>query len=392
MNVIEYKSLGFPICFCFVDNTHRYTSAWTRELIKNQSDFSLSNIHSKGYDIYQGQDEDTVLTYVSNLEYTHAVVFSTGTEFINGRQFFDEVERLVTENFFIAGHILDRKEAYYELHSQCYIVNLEYYKKLDCPLIGQQALGEVHTQIAPYRSLANYHDDYTPVAVSSGSAELNYSHKCHGWNILSKAFINNYPVIVFSQEIRNSKKHYYPENQSEFLNHVQWAYQRFNYCSREFVHTSNTEEIKLNIEEYEQLITPASGDWFLNCIGKGPLHVIIYDYNQKSLDYWKNKLPVLNNVSYEFINIDLLTDKFETLIKNENLKTLVNITNIFCYEGTAMFYSLEYRLKKELEFKNALPKSWTLLASDRSWSGFAVDPLSIKDLKKPTWHIKDWNE
>lgn len=392
MNVIEYKSSGLDTCYCFVDNTHTFTSSWTKEIIKNLADYSLSNIYSKGYDILQGQDEDALLRYASKLHYKYAVVFSTGTEFINGRNFFNTVDDLTDRDFFIAGHVLDRKEAYYELHHQCYVINLSTYKELGCPNIGKQELGSPHIQKEPNRSTENLHDDYTPISVSSGSFDKQYSHKMHGWNILKEAFDKDLPVVVFNEFFRDNKKHYYPENQTEFLKQIQWAYQRFNYCAKEFIHTKHTDYIKIKDTTVDQIITTASGDWFLDCVGDKPLHVILYDYNPSSLEYWKDHVPKLDNITYEFIKVDLLTDDISVLIKNPEKKTLFNITNIFCYEGTSMFFSLEYRLKRELDLINALPSNWQFVSSDNSWAGFAQNPQSLKDLRKPTWHIGDWNE
>jgi hypothetical protein len=393
MNVIEFKSSNKPICFCFIDNTHLYSTDWSKELTKNQADYTISNIYSKGYDIYQSQNEDNVLKKVSTLGYTHAVVFSTGTEFINGTNFFDSIEKLISQDFLVAGHILDRKEAYYELHHQCYVINLIEYTRLGLPIIGVQEFGSNHTQIEPIRSDTNHHDDYTPVTVTCGNHMTVYKHKMHGWNILSTAFNNQLPVIVFSDEIRQHKKHFYPENQTEFLKHISWAYKRFNYCSTTFVHTENTDVIYPSANEFAQIITPASGTWFVDTISESPTHIIFYDYNQAALDYWAINSPVLSNVTYEFIKVDILTDDILALINNKEKKTLLNISNIFCYEGTAMFYSLEYRLEQELNLANRIPVNWSLIASNRSWSGFADNAKSIKELKKPTWHTNgDWND
>jgi hypothetical protein len=398
MNIIEYKADLRPIiskvCFCLIDNTHRYPSAWAKELIKNQADFSISNITSKGYDIFQSQHEAAVLRYVSNRKYTHAVVFSTGTEFINGRAFFEIVEELLSSRFLVAGHILDRGDAYYELHHQCYIINLVEYSFLNYPIIGNEALGTSHQQTAPVRSAENFHDNYTPKTINGGDVVTHYNHKLHGWNILRVAFENSLPVLVFDNSIRINKKHYYPENQLDFLKNIQWAYQRYNYCATEFVHADHTDTIDPANFIFNQIITPASGLWFSQYLGISPVHVIMYDYNQKSLDYWKINVPLLENVTYEFIKVDLLTDNIYKLVPDLTKVTLFNITNIFCYEGTAMMYSLEYRLSKELELMANLPNNWTLLASDRSWGGFSqVVPGSISDLTKPTWHMNgDWNE
>lgn len=391
MNVIEYKSFSHPICYCVVDNTYQYGSAWTKELIKNQADFTISNIVSKKYDVFQGTNEDQLLNHVAALGYSHAVVLSSGTEFVNGSTFFTAVRELVKEDFFIAGHILDRGEAYYELHHQCFIVNLTTYRQLGAPCVGKQDLGDRHSQLEPVRSKENIHDDYTPISVESSSNEREYNHKLHGWNILSAAFNNKLPVLVFNEKIRNGKKHFYPENQLEFLNQIQWAYQRYNYCSTTFVHTAHTDEISIDNDNIEQIITPASGAWFADYVKGRQVHVIFYDYNQASLDYWKTNAPVEEGTTYEFIKLDLLSDDISPLIKNKDKKTLFNISNIFCYEGTAMFYSLEYRLKREMDLYKQLPNDWKVMASIHSWTGFAESPSSIADLKRPTWHTNgDW--
>lgn len=394
MNVIEFKSQGKDIVFCFIDNTYQYKSAWARELVKNLADYSISNIFSKGFDIYQSQSEDLALKTVSEKGYKHAVVFSTGTEFINGRSFFNEIEKLTKTEYAVYGHILDRKEAYYELHHQCYLLNLDVYRSLEYPAVGKQQLGIAHTQQEPMRSIENMHDDYTPTHVVCGVVDKEYSHKMHGWNIISKLLDHGHTIYAFNDSIRNNKKHYYPENNVEFQKHISWAYSRYSYCATEFVHTSNTENVSVN-ETYSQIITPASGTWFVDYLDT-PAKVILYDYNQQSLDYWKDHAPAIPNVTYEFLKIDLLGQyDIAPLLKDKDLKTLLNLSNIFCYEGTAMFSSLEYRLAKQQEITNLVPKEWTILVSESSTLGFTDKSKDVKisELKKPTWHTGyDWND
>jgi hypothetical protein len=334
---------------------------------------------------------------VSESKYEYAVVFSTGTEFINGSHFFNEIERLVNTDFYIYGHILDRGEAYYELHHQCYLINLKRYKELGCPEIGQSILGDKHQQKMPERSMENIHDTYTPIWIKSGNNNNTYYHKMHGWNIISKILNAGGIINSFDDNIRNNKKHYYPEVQSQFLKHISWAYSRYNYCANEFVHTASTENTTPPDIEYEQIITPASGAWFVNYIKKDrPVTVVYYDYNQQSLDYWKKNAPIIENVTYKFVKIDLLgVNNPAELILNVNKKTLINFSNIFCYEGTAMFCSLEYRLQKQREIVALIPKDWTIIYSMFSTHGFTNDTKSDKliELIKPTWHVGgDWNE
>ena len=400
MNIKTFNGQSKSIVFCFVDNTHIYTSAWTRELIKNQSDYSITNITSKGYSVVQGQDEDALLKYVAT-DYKYAVVFATGTEFINGSSFFVELNNLVDTDFFIAGHVLDRGNAYYELHHQCYIINLDYYKKFNQPSIGQQCLGVKHKQWAPWRSPDNYHDDYTPKWLSTGEEIKEYKHQCHGWSILSIGFENEIPIIVFNDSMRDSKKHFYPENQFEFLKHSAWLYARHNYCATNFVHTSNTDWSNSNLSKVRQVFTPASGTWWVDHIDAvNPVNVVMYDYNQKALDYWQANAPQLSNVCYKFVKLDLLTDAIDLSAFDTTLHTLINLSNIFAYEATAPLYSLEYRLNKEntaiSAIKEILPNA-VISFSARACTGFVdaplvsdIYPIKIQELNKPTWHNEDW--
>ena len=400
MNIKTFKGQSNSIVFCFVDNTHIYTSAWTRELIKNQSDYSITNITSKGYSVVQGQDEDALLKYVAS-DYEYAVVFATGTEFINGLNFFDELNNLVKTDFFIAGHVLDRGDAYYELHHQCYIVNLSNYKEYSFPEIGQQELGASHIETIPNRSKENFHDNYTPTWVRHSDRPNTYNHKCHGWNIISEAFKRERPVLSFTDSVRSNKKHFYPENQTEFLKHSSWLYARHNYCASDFVHTSNTDWSNSQLFKIKQVFTPASGTWWVDHIDTlNFVKVVMYDYNQKALDYWKDKAPRLSNVRYEFVKLDLLTDPIDLNIFDPNLSTLINLSNIFAYEATSPFYSLEYRLKKEndtiIAVKETLPNA-VISFSARACTGFIdapllgdISPIDIQQLNKPSWHIRDW--
>lgn len=140
--------------------------------------------------------------------YDYAIVYRDGHKFIDRDLFVAEINK---DNFFIMGHILDREYigAYYELHIQCYVINLNTYRKLGCPSIGQQEFHASHTQLQPNRSDENYHDDYTPWWVTPGQQLKQYKHKPHGWNILSIAFNNNLPVIVFNSALRKAKKFNY---------------------------------------------------------------------------------------------------------------------------------------------------------------------------------------
>jgi hypothetical protein len=376
MNIVEYlpANINKDIAFCIVDYTKLYQDG-IKELIKNQADGVIANVFNKGYSIFQWVDEDALIKHAALLDYKYAVVVSTGTEFINGRSFFDSIEQLIQQDFFIAGHILDRKDAYYELHQQCYIINLATYKKLNYPSIGKQELGARHTQDVPWRSYENWHDDYTPKSISGGDQTKDYNHKCHGWNILKTAFDYDETVLVFNESIRDNKIHMYPESPIDFYKQLEWAYHRLHYCQDTFVHTSNTETVHLPAKQYNQIVTPASGNWFTNFLAPGGT-VVMYDYNQLSLDYWQGLYP-----EYKFVKCNLLTtDDLVAHIDCSIPDTLVNLSNIFNYEGTVFFYSLDYRRHKEQELISSLKTAIPTIEIYSSLSAVVSDNI-------PTWHL-----
>ena len=341
------------ITFCIVDDIDTYANIEIRTTIKNICDFTISNLYTKGYKVIVGKQEDELLKQVTT---NYAVVMSPGTEYINGFAFFDALEELIQQDFFVAGHVLDRTmyDAYYELHHQCYVVNMGSYKRLQCPTVGVFKKDVSHTQIAPSRSTSNIHDNYTPIYVEPGTHSRTYSNKCHGWNLLRLAFENNLPVIVFDDNIRNNKKHYYPESETDFYKHKEYIDYKLNYCKEEFVHTDNTEWTNGIKSVYEQVVIPASGTLYLDLISKG--RVVFYDYNQRALDYWRENCPRNDKIEYLFVHTDLLNEQSLVDYIEPNLKTLVNFSNIFCYEGTAAKYSLKHRLLAQKNLVRALKK------------------------------------
>jgi hypothetical protein len=333
------------IVFCIVNDIDSYSSEDIKRTITNIANFTIANIKTKGYEVLVGNNEDELLQLANRYDY--AVVMSPGTEIINGVAFFEAIEELVKRDFFIAGHVLDRTmhNAYYELHHQCYVVNMAVYNAYKGPTVGSFQKDVQHTQLQPQRSTSNIHDDYTPHFVNTGFIEVTYKHKCHGWNLLKIAFENELPVVVFDDSIRNNKIHYYPESNDDYYKHCHLIQEKLDYCKNEFVHTDNTEWSTGINEKYEQVVLPASGTLYLDLIDAG--RVVFYDYNQKALDYWKEACPRKEHIEYVFVYTNLLEEVLIVDHLDPKLKTLVNLSNIFCYEGTVAQYSLEDRIKAE---------------------------------------------
>ena len=453
MNVItfneQHRDAKTDIIYCIIDKTNTYSH--NKETIKNISDWTIQNITILGYTVLVSTDEDSLLREAATTTAKYAVVISTGTEFINGYDWFDAVEEYCQQGFFIAGHVLDRKEFYYELHDQCYILNLHSYNVLNCPLVGKLEHFSSHLQLEPARSKDNLHDDYTPTWVRRGHELKEYQHKAHGWNLLSIAFKNNLSINVFDDRLRSNKHHYYPEYDSYF-NQVNFLYQRQGFCNGVAVYLGNSETVvpvRLD-ENIKQLVVPASGlNWikYLETNGYDENTTVeFYDYSFLTLEYMRYLINTWDGVNYKdfaltyfnnkfsFINAELpycgsivdndiknwkdivSTVKFnfrwlDLLDSNNDISwitndAIVNVTNIFNYIGTATVRSVAERVYLENAFisklQNTAPMAQVIFTR-RAADGFADSAqnaaISAKDLtltnietlKKPSWHTYDWS-
>lgn len=456
MNVVKFKENTCNdkdhIVFCIVDRTN--VCRENQETIKNISDWTIQNITILGYTVLVSTDEDTLLRTAAESNAEHAVILSTGLEFVNSYDWFDRLEDFCKQDFFIAGHILDRKEFYYELHEQCYVVNLSTYKKLKLPQVGSQSFFDKHTQTMPLRSQENYHDDYTPLWIKPGINITEYQHRAHGWNLISTALSNNLPIRVFDQGLRDNKRYYYP-NYASYHDQIGFLYSRQEFCSGVAVYLNNSETlVKLDLDSpIQQLVVSASGlNWihYLNQYGfDHNTKVKFYDYSFLTLEYIKHLIENWNGINYEsfakqyhkekfsiideyvpycgsqeFQDIDqqlwqkiIGTVKFEyhwvDLLNTEtninwieNLpQTIINLTNVFNYIGTATVRSIKNRIHSEnnfiLKLQSLCPDA-RVIFTRRAASGFGDLEVNLdrkaKDLKltnlesltKPTWHIQDW--
>lgn len=378
MNAIKYLTNDHcKIVYCIVDNTRSYMPS-IKDTVKNQADGVLSNLINKHFNVMVWLDEDELLEVACDSGFEYAVVLSTGTEFTNGTMFFTELDKLLDRDFFIAGHILDRQEAYYELHQQCYVINLKQYQALGKPRIGDCEFYVNKTLSKPNRSQDNYHDDYTPTWIEPSGTKDLYKHCRHGWNLINQSLENNLPCIVFNDTLRNSKFYLYPESEKDFYKQLSHAYDKLHYCAEEFVHTQATETIDLGDTEFTQIVTPASSDWFLPYIKKGT--VIYYDYNQKSLDYWQQHSAKIPGIDYKFVRCDLLgTSDFVDSLENDPA-TLINLSNVFNYEGTYVFYSQKYRQFKQDQLIEKIKRK-----CPQAKINFSM-PATVSKII-PTWHL-----
>jgi len=440
------------IIFICSTNFHLIKNNATKETIMNIAEYGITNITSNGYNVWIAISETVSLQQAVD-KYDYAVVYTPDTEFEGGK-FFEHLHELIKKDFFIAGHVLDRKEGYYELHEQCYVVNLNKYKELECPDVGEAEPDAEHMDNEPIRSDENFHDDYTPLWVKPGDTPKKYTHKWHGWNLVRTALDNGENIIVFDEDIRHSKRCYYAPHETDFMENSKHIYHKYNLSASRLFYPINTEEV-LDVPmkgPISQLIMPASGFNWVSYLDKYGIQdeknteVIFYDYNPTALYYmqqtienfeggdyhkflksvnkhktndWidskmdiadymskvKNFNRYKDEVKFKFVECDLLND-FHLKLKNDP-NTIFHVSNIFAYEPTAPFIGTKHRVYKEnqlIKYLNEKYEKINLIVSVHAWDGFVEYPIhsgpiskftecDIEDLRAPLWRFgKEWKK
>jgi len=396
------------IVFCILDIIDDCQSGEAREVCANLTDFLIHKFDEYGYDIFIGKDEDALLRSVVK-DYDHAVIISAGTSTGLSDRLFNAIETQCKDDFFIAGHIIDRTgNDYYqngiELHQQFYIVNLKNYQQLGCPDIGLEQWAE-HERVVYQRSNEYLHDDpKLPQSITHSTATEIAQVKLHGWNILNKGLENNKRIVQISSDIRSSKRYLYYEYDHVFLTRLS-DIRYYQFFATNFFAGWNSDSLREDFPfdgPVDQYATVGIGfNWIKNLELVGftdKTKVIFTDINYnclmfmkklveewdgKNYDdfYWQHKPMLPNNPPYitesykkqikeqwlQFLltikDWDLLWNKIKNLTYDYVLidytasfnfdwldsdkKTILNLSNLFNHSPFVDKTSLKYRIRCE---------------------------------------------
>jgi len=422
---IPTSQLKKPILICIHDILDTCSSDWSKEIAKNLSDYMINRFLNNGYDVCIGTDENELLAQPTD-QYTHAVVIASGTSPKLSDRIIYAIEDKCKEDFYIAGHVLDRKEKYFELHHQFYIINLSTHKDLGFPSLGEESEVE-HVRIQP---ISNSEDEYISQELCLGDSNTLYKGTMHGWNILNTALINNKKVIDLGSDIRNNKRYFYYEYDHVFLREsTELFYNQFLFNN--IVVPFNSDELRNNIDKdgpIEQYITLGTGiNWVenLHLIGFSertevfftdinplvlqfmqrmvndwdgkdyvdfyleqdfllPNH-ITYDYDNfiaqartqwnnflNKVDNWQEKWNAVKKLKFHFISIDYMSDYNLDWFENDK-NTVFNASDMFDHIPGVFQQSMKYRIAAENRFLNKLKEKDSnifLLWSSRSAGAF----------------------
>jgi hypothetical protein len=396
------------IVFCILDIIDNCQSGYAKETCINLTDFLIHRCDLYGYDIAIGKDEDSLLTLVAK-DYSHAVIVSAGTSLGLSDRLFDAIEQQCKDDFFIAGHVIDRYgHDYYktgiELHQQFYIVNLLDYQELEYPIVGNEQW--VEHQCVPYlRSIDYlYNDPRLPKSIVQGTQVKTSQVKLHGWNILNVAVANDKSVIQVSSEIRSNKRYPYYEYDHVFLTRLA-DIKYYEFFATHFFAGWNSDTLKTQLPfngPVEQYATVGIGfNWIKNLelVGFTPSTRVIFtdinynclmfmkklveewdgkdyadfywthkpmlpnnppyiseDYKNKTAEQWNQFLATVDDwdslwkriksLSYDYVLINYAaTFNFDWLAVGR--KTILNLSNLYNHGPFVASNSLKYRISCE---------------------------------------------
>jgi len=408
------------IVYCILDTIDNCQSGYSREICINLTDFLIHRIDLHGYDLLIGKDENELLTTASEDGYKYAVIISAGTSLGLSDRLFESIENQCKNDFFIAGHIIDRNgNDYYkenagiELHQQFYIVNLSDYQQLENPIVGNE-LWEENKQLAHVRSTEfMFNDPRLPEWIKQGSEFKTAQVKLHGWNIINQGLANNKNIVQLSQDVRSSKRYLYYEYDHVFLTRVA-DIKYYQFFGMNFFAGWNSDELQDTLSfvgPVDQYATVGIGfNWIKNLELAGftkDTKVIFTDINHNCLMfmkkmveewdgnnyadfYWSHKPMLPNNSPYisetykdqtadqwnKFLatidNWPSLWNKIKQLTYEyilidytasfnfdwleENQRTVLNLSNLYNHSPFVAGLSLKYRIACENQLIQKLQK------------------------------------
>ena len=443
--IFELKK--YNIAIGWLDSTSNSTNLQMIQLTRNLTDWWAFELNFF-YDMpgFYDTNIDNLLHKAANKNIDYLLVFSVGTDILDANVLFKKIlDYIKNEKFSFVGHVLDRKDFFYKVHPQTILINLNWYKENNMPIFGDDIV-ESWTTFELNRSEENYHDDYTPLWISKNARTKKYSRKLLGWNFIKTALDSSYPILIFNEDIRQSKKYLYPEDNTSCVSQILSILDKIcrpnnfilnNEHFTSFVPQQNIDCSIFTGAGLNAIIIP-----YLLSMGKDT-SVIVYDINNGSLerskllvekytgqnlkdfftehnildvdyksidfienqnlldnllskDFYKWLTEIKPTINYNFINLNILNEEDWHLLSNNNKQIYINLSNVFTFLPMARLLSLRERINLNNLFFQFLLKSSSNYIVD--YRGFyygdkkLLTPYDLTDVKIPeVMKIFPWN-
>ena len=357
---------------------------------------------------------ESALIFGRDWGYENLICVGIGNDLEVDGKFIEKIDSFLTETDYLVGHILDKKERYYELHKQCFYINAKKWGELGSPYIGYST--ERSSRHKVERCHENHHDDYTPHYIKQGVGYKEFKNLKFGHNLIHTFISDGQTIRSFDDTVRHSKFYCYPEDK-EFDERYKKLI-NYNFVSKYYLF--NTEQQPLNKIKKQPLIrfsTVCAGlnhlkllwhcgytsetvlrffDWdkfsielmkhlYDNWDGTDYLG-FVYNYQKNNThivgddkDNWNNFVEYFGSeiifsnwfvemkkkIKVEFVEIDMMntnnkqrSDLFEFF--NVDGNKMFWLSNIFHYKPTSILYGLPFRAAQQDLVIGSLPKDETL--------------------------------
>lgn len=197
-------------------------------------------------------------------------------------------------DYSLIGHILDRKSEYYELHDQCFILNVEDWKRCGSPAydsLTNQVCVNIH------RSPDNFHDDYTPMFIEKGQGSQTFKKIKPGGLIINKLLEHGFKIRPWTNEERKHKFYLYNDLVLKY-----GSYLRIECTFDDTIFNCTNEPIiRFELPSIKRLVTPANGLQALQILDKCPnAHTVDFrDISQPAIDFTKKVIYDYNGKDYD---------------------------------------------------------------------------------------------
>ena len=344
-------------------------------------------------------DHDSALRLVRHSDAQFVVISEIGNAFHhrNPLNFLDALDLALGKDVFVMGHILDRGGRYYEVHGQCYVVNVPMFKSILTPPTWH---GEPGLKRRMLRSPDNYHDDYTPLWVRLGEGMVDVPYPAPGADLVATGL----RVQPFPQEVRDSRVFLYPKKPS-YRGNLPQVLSRSG-PNRHRHYAFSYEPIPFGLDELpplDYIACPCNGlnlFRYLDITGfNDGMTIQLYDINPTSLEIYQRIMTDWNGMDYDSLfdgkravvrnlHQDDYWAKFMTAfggpaewlrflarVRRQNvsieLVDLLDVTgnlqwdvtgnalfvasNIYDFSETGLFYDTEYRVRAYQRLLDSLP-------------------------------------
>jgi len=226
------------------------------ELLDSIKDYFYQNlIHDFDEDKIFSCDIKDINQQLEYLETKYAIVIQEGIFFFAhiDNNFLKSMIADIP-NYALIGHVLDRKQRYYHLHPQHFIINVKQWLEVGRPDFECKAKNDL---INIVRAEENYHHDYTPLWIKADpSKSVSCDKMKFGGYVISELLKNGYNIRPFNSDERHIKKFVYYDISEQVSSML--SYEKLHPHSYYYPVSTSQRKSKF-VNQYNNYISVANG-------------------------------------------------------------------------------------------------------------------------------------